>query len=63
MPLWHESTRNRLRSSVFQMLAQAGYIESTHSLRLQRVQIAETVLDYLKTNHEDYVLNCIQVTP
>jgi hypothetical protein len=63
MPLWHESTRHRLRSSVFQMLAQAGYIESTRSLQLQRVHIAENVLDYLKTNHEDYVLSCLQVTP
>jgi hypothetical protein len=27
MPLWNETTRRRLRSSVFQMLAQAGYIE------------------------------------
>jgi len=26
MPDWNESTRKRLRSSVFQMLAQAGYL-------------------------------------
>src|SRR5262249_44786727 len=35
MPAWHESTRNRLRSSVFQTLAQAGYVENTRSLKLQ----------------------------
>jgi hypothetical protein len=63
MPLWNESTRRRLRSSVFQMLAQAGYIENTHSLKLQTVHIAEQVLRYLKSNHEDYVLRCIQVAP
>jgi hypothetical protein len=27
MPQWNETTRRRIRSSVFQMLAQAGYIE------------------------------------
>jgi hypothetical protein len=63
MPLWNESTRRRLRSSVFQMLAQAGYIENTRNLKLQTVHFAEQVLRYLKANHEDYVLRCIQVAP
>ena len=63
MPQWHESTRKRLRSSVFQMLAQAGYIENTRSLKLQAVHIAEPVLRYLRMNHEEYVLRCIEVTP
>ncbi len=63
MPQWNESTRRRLRSSVFQMLAQAGYIEDTRSLKLQTVHIADQVLRYLKTNKEEYVLRCIQVAP
>lgn len=63
MPQWNESTRRRLRSSVFQILAQAGYIESTRSLRLQRVHIADQVLHYLKAHNEAYVLRCIQVAP
>lgn len=63
MPQWNETTRRRLRSSVFQMLTQAGYIESTRSLKLQTVHVAEQVLRYLKVNHEDYVLRCIQVAP
>jgi hypothetical protein len=63
MPLWNEATRRRLRSSVFQMLAQAGYIENTRSLKLQTVHIAEHVLSYLRTNQEGYVLRCIQVAP
>ena len=50
MPQWNESTRRRLRSSVFQMLAQAGYIENTRSLKLQTVHIADQVLRYLKAN-------------
>lgn len=63
MPIWNESTRRRLRSSVFQMLAQAGYIENTRSLKLQTIHFAEQVLRYLKANHEDCVLRCIQVAP
>ena len=63
MPLWSETTRRRLRSSVFQMLAQAGYIENTRSLKLQTVHIADQVLRYLKANNETYVLRCIQVAP
>ena len=63
MPLWNESTRRRLRSSVFQMLAQAGYIENTRSLKLQTVHIADQVLCYLKTNQEKHILRCIQVAP
>src|SRR4051794_39868993 len=39
MPQWNESTRRRLRSSVFQSLAQAGYIENTRNMKLQNVHI------------------------
>jgi Putative inner membrane protein (DUF1819) len=63
MPEWNETTRRRLRSSVFQILAQAGYIENTRSLKLQTVHIADQVLHYLKANQEEYVLRCIQVSP
>jgi hypothetical protein len=49
-PLWNESTRKRLRSSVFQMLAQAGYLENTRNLKLQTVHVAEQVPHYLKAN-------------
>ena len=63
MPQWNETTRRRLRSSVFQMLAQAGYIEDTRSHKLQTVHIADQVRHYLKANKEDYVLRCIQVAP
>ena len=52
MPQWNESTRSRLRSSVFQMLAQAGYIENTRSLKLQTVHIAAPVLRYLQSHDE-----------
>jgi hypothetical protein len=63
MPLWTEDTRLRIRSSVFQMLAQAGYIENTRTLKLQTVHIADQVIHCLKANREDYVLRCMQVAP
>lgn len=63
MPHWSESTRQRLRSSVFRILAQAGYIEDTRSLKLRTVYVAEQVLRYLRVNKEEYVLRCIQVSP
>lgn len=63
MPRWSDSTIARLRSSVFQILAQAGYIENTRTLKLQTVHMASQVLDYLTEHHEHYVLRCIQVGP
>jgi len=63
MPQWSESTSRRLKSSVFQILAEAGYIESTRSLKLQTVHIAGPVLSYLEQHDEQYVLRCIQVGP
>ena len=63
MPRWRDSTLARLRSSVFQILAQVGYIENTRTLKLQTVHIASQVLDYLTEHNESYVLRCIQVGP
>jgi hypothetical protein len=62
MPVWSDSTVRRLRSSVYQSLAQAGYINSTRSLRLQTVHIAREILDYLRSRHETYVLRCIEMS-
>lgn len=61
MPQWSESTIIRLRSSVYTILAEAGYIDSTKTRRLQAVHIVKPVLRYLEQHHEQYVLRCIQV--
>ena len=63
LPEWSPSTIDRLRSSVFQILQQAGYIDSTKSLQLQTVHIADEVVRYLTNNDEGNVLRCIQMTP
>ncbi len=61
MAEWNEEFRARLRSSVFQTLAQAGYIENTRTLKLQPVHVPTVVLQCLAENRENYVLRCIQV--
>lgn len=63
MPEWNESTRRRLRSSVFQTLAQAGFIENTKTLKLQPVHVSPQVIRYLSSRTEEYVIRCIQVSP
>jgi len=63
MPVWNESTRKRLGSSVFQILAQAGYIENTRTMKLQTVHVSSQVIHYLEKHNEHYVLRCIQVAP
>ena len=63
MPLWNDSTRRRLRSSVFQALAQAGYLADTKSPELRPVHVAGRVLAYLQDHDESYVLRCLRVSP
>ena len=62
MPWWNESTRRKLRSAVYLCLTQAGFLESTRSLKLQPVFIAAPVLRYLESRDERYVLRCLQVS-
>jgi hypothetical protein len=61
MGTFSDSTEARLRSTVFQILAQAGYLENTRTLRIQRVTVDQQVLHYLRKHHEKYVLRCIEV--
>jgi len=63
MPRWNESTIHRLRSSVYLILAEAGYLDSTQTRTLQTVHIVEPVLRYLEQHDEHYVLRCLQVGP
>lgn len=58
---WSESTRAKLKQVVFRILAEARYLESTRSLKLQPVAIIPEVKNYLIKNSEDYVLKCMKV--
>ncbi len=63
MSEWSESTIARLRSSVFQILAQGGYISNTRTRKLQTVHISEEITQHLLKQDEHYILRCIQVSP
>ena len=62
MPHWSDSTIAKLRSSVFTMLAEAGYLKDTRSLIVQNVFIDPRLKSYLKTQGDTYVLRCLEVT-
>ena len=61
MPEWSESTVNKLRSVVFTMLTEAGYLENTRTLRLQTVFVAPELSAFLEREGHNYVLRCMQV--
>ena len=61
MPSWSESTRAKLKQNTIRILAEAGYLHDTRTLRLQRVQISPEVIGYLRENKESYVIKCLQV--
>ena len=62
MPHWTDATISKLRSSVFTMLTEAGYLRDTKSLALQNVFLDPTLVSYLTDQDETYVLRCLKVT-
>jgi hypothetical protein len=62
MPLWSDSTVDRLRSSVYSMLAEVGYLENTRSLLIQNVFVDQQLATYLHDRGEKYVMRCLEVT-
>lgn len=61
MPQWSDATLARLRSAVFSMLAEAGYLKDTRSLLLQTVFVDPRLAAYLQARGENYVLRCLEV--
>ena len=61
MPNWSDTTIAKLRSMVFSMLAEAGYLENTRSLLLQNVFLDISLTDYLRDRGETYVVRCLEV--
>ena len=62
MPHWSDATVAKLRSVVFSMLAEAGYLKDTRSLLLQNVFVDCQLAAYLRDRGESYVLRCLEVT-
>jgi len=61
MPLWSDATVARLRSAVFSMLAEAGYLKDTRSLQLQNVFVDAQLASTLREGGENYVIRCMEV--
>lgn len=59
MPLWEEPTKNRLRSVVFGVLRDVGFVDG--EMRVQAVEIAAEVERYLRAMNERYVMKCMGV--
>jgi len=60
---WKDATRAKLKQIVFKILAEAKYIDGTRSLELLPVSLTPEVKTYLLNNSENYVLNCMEITP
>jgi hypothetical protein len=58
---WSDSTRRRLRSTVFQVLAQAGFLGDTSKRELQNVTILPELATYLTNRHDQKLLCCLQL--
>ena len=61
MPHWSDATVQKLRSAVFSMLAEAGYLKDTRTLQLQNVFAAPQLSAYLREQGETYVLRSLEV--
>ncbi len=61
MPLWSDQTLRRLRSAVFNILAETQYLDNTRNLRLQPVFVDPQLSAYLRERGESYVLRCMEV--
>ena len=62
MPQWSDNTVAKLRSTVFAILPEAGYLKDTRRLQLQSVFIDAQLAAYLRDRGEAYVLRCMEVT-
>lgn len=62
MPEWFVSTQEKLRTRVFGMMTEAGYLSDSRTRTLKPVRVSPEVVQYLKESDEDYVLRCMQVT-
>ncbi len=61
MPQWSDTTVARLRSAVFSILSEAGYLKDTRGLLLQNVFVDAQLAAWLRDREESYVLRCMEV--
>ena len=61
MPHWTDATVARLRSAVFSILTETGYLQDTRRLLMQNVFVDAQLAAYLRDRGETYVLRCMEV--
>jgi hypothetical protein len=63
LPRWSAGTLESLRTRVFGMMTEAGYLHDSRVRTLKPVQISPEVIGYLVDANEAYVLRCLDLTP
>jgi hypothetical protein len=58
---WSQSTKIKIGQVVYRVLAEAGYLDNTRSLKLQPVSIAPEVSRFLYVHNEHYILKCMEI--
>ncbi|WP_395090777.1 DUF1819 family protein [Armatimonas sp.] len=58
---WTPAVLDKLRQNLMRILAEAGYISDTKTLRIERVTLTPELCRYLDEHGEEYVLRCLWV--
>jgi hypothetical protein len=61
MPEWSAGTVESLRTRVFGMMTEGGYLSDSRTRRLKPVRVSPEVVRYLRESHEDYALRCMEL--
>lgn len=60
-PEWTTATQEKLRTRVFGMMTEAGYLSDSRTRRLKPVQVSPEVVRYLKESNEGHALRCMEL--
>jgi hypothetical protein len=61
MSEWSAATQDKLRTRVFGMMTEAGYLSDSRSRTLKPVDVSPQVRQYLQNNQRDYALRCMDL--
>lgn len=61
MPDWTVATQEKLRTRVFGMMTEAGYLSDSHTRALKPVRVPPELVCYLKEANEGYALRCMEL--
>jgi len=59
---WKESSKKKMGQVVFRMLAEAGYLKSTHKLELQRVIVRAELRSLLEEHYKQRIKRSMEVS-